>query len=124
MESLVLHWYKNARNWNFILLYMYWALLTLFFILFFILLFIYLFIIIIFFQSKEEDIGHHPSLYINFYCLHLPVDSVLFDEDDLKEAGIGSPIDVGDKLVEIFEKKMKQPDLALNLKSFIHREKK
>ena len=72
-------------------------------------------------QAKEEEIGLHPSLSTDFYCLHLPVDSAaMFDRHQLKEVGIGSPWDVGRKLVEIFESKIKQSDIAAELKSFLH----
>ena len=71
-------------------------------------------------QSKKEEIGHHPSLYTNFYCFHLPPSaSAIFSRKDLKEVGIHSPWDVGQQLVEIFETKNKQKELAESLKSFL-----
>jgi hypothetical protein len=36
---------------------------------------------------------------------------------------IGSPWDVGFRLSEIFDKKIKQPELAAELKSFVHKRK-
>ena len=71
-------------------------------------------------QSKEEDIGRHPSLNTNFYCFHLPADAAkMFDRKALKEVGIHSPWDVGAQLVDIFEKKNKQNELAEELRSYI-----
>ncbi len=73
-------------------------------------------------QSKKEDIGHHPSLHTDLYCLHMPRDTAsLINRDDLEKVGIGSPWDVGYRLVEIFDKKIKLPKLAKELESFLHK---
>ena len=45
----------------------------------------------------------------------------MFSREDLKEVGIHSPWDVGQQLVEIFEKKHKQSDLAYELRSFLEK---
>lgn len=80
-----------------------------------------LWIIILFnLQSKKEDIGHPLSLNTGLYCLHLPFDTAsVITRDDFEKVDIGSPWDVGYRLVEIFDKKLKQPELAKELKLFI-----
>ena len=66
----------------------------------------------------KEEVGHHPSLTTDLYCLHMPFDTVV-TRDDLKEVGIRSPWDVGEHLVETFKQKIKQQKLAEELQAFI-----
>ena len=68
---------------------------------------------------RQKELGHHPSRTMEFYCLYKPPDSSLTHEM-LKEAGIGSPQDVGDWLVETFKSKLNQQELATKLYDFIH----
>lgn len=69
-------------------------------------------------QSIEKDIDVHPSLNAKLYCFHLPTVTAKYTRKDLTEVGISSPWDVGDRLVDIFEKN-KQQTLADELKSFL-----
>ena len=74
--------------------------------------------VFIYFQSKKEDIGLHPSLITDFYCLHLS-SATTIQRADLEKVGIKSLWDIGTRLVDIFEKKIKQSSVAAELKTFL-----
>lgn len=64
-----------------------------------------------------ESLGRHPSRKMNFYSFYKPPDSTV-TEEELKKVGIGSVHNVGRWLVETFETKLDQKDLADRLNTF------
>lgn len=69
------------------------------------------------FQIIQDELGHHPSQTVKFYCFYRDSDSTLTDEM-LKKVGIGSPSDVGNWLADTFDK-LDQKDLATKLRNFV-----
>lgn len=73
-------------------------------------------------QRKLEKIGYHASRKVGFYCFHIPAGyKAEVNSENLKKMGIGTPLDVGHELVNIFSKTLKQKDVAKELQD--HMEK-
>ena len=70
-------------------------------------------------QEKEEKLGRHPSRTMEFYCFHRDSDSSV-EMESIKAVGIGTPLDVGEWLVDTFRNKLDQSDLANRLSVFLH----
>ncbi len=74
----------------------------------------------LFLQLKKERIGRHVSRVVDFYCFDVPVSyRKEINAKSLREVGVKSPFDVGDKLVEIFKKKFKQENVATKLQDHL-----
>ncbi len=71
-------------------------------------------------QDIKDELSHHPSRTVDFYCFYQEPDSSLTDEM-LRKVGIGFPCDVGTWLVETFDK-LDQKDLATRLHDFVHKQ--
>ena len=71
-----------------------------------------------------EQLCQVPSHKVGFFSFCQDKDSVLNSPDGrqrLKDAGIGSPQDVGDWIAKIFETQMDQDNLAKRVRCFVHR---
>jgi hypothetical protein len=65
-------------------------------------------------------VGHHPSRTIKYYCFDLPSNDKNLTFQALREAGIYSPKDVGDWLVDTFDQKLAQRKLAEKLRKYLN----
>ena len=75
-------------------------------------------------QMTLEQLGRVPSRKVKFYSFSQDRDSILNTEDGrskLRDAGIGTPQDVGDWLAHIFESQLDQDELSQKLRKFVHR---
>ena len=64
--------------------------------------------------------GRHPSRTMKYYCFDLPSNDRNLSFQALREVGIYSPKDVGDWLVETFDHKLAQHDLAEVLRKYLN----
>ena len=75
-------------------------------------------------QAIQEKLNSSPSRMIKFFSFSQDRDSVLNCEDGrhrMKEVGIGTPLEVGEWLVDVFRKHFGQDDLADRLHDVIHK---
>ena len=75
-------------------------------------------------QRVEEKLGQNPSHTVGYFSFCQDRDSVLNTPEgrqQLKDAGISCPQDVGDWLVDVFKNKLDQAELAERLHDFIHK---
>lgn len=71
-----------------------------------------------------DQLGRVPSHKVQFFSFAQDRDSILNSTEGrskLCEAGIGTPLDVGDWLTQIFESKLDQDELAMKLRAHVHR---
>ena len=74
-------------------------------------------------RRHEKKLGSSLSRKVQFFSFSQDRDSVLNSDEGrqkLKDVGIGSPQDVGEWLVEVFQRDFGQETLASQLESFIH----
>lgn len=75
----------------------------------------------------QEKLGEVPSCTVKFFSFSQDRDSVLNSEEGrqkLREVGIGSPLDVGEWLADVFRRRFGQDDLADRLHTFTHKKQK
>ena len=71
-----------------------------------------------------DQLGCVPSHKVQFFSFSQDRDSVLNTDDGrrkLQKAGIGTTLDVGDWLADIFEQQLEQDELAQQLRQIVHR---
>ena len=72
----------------------------------------------------KEKLGPAPSRTVKFFTFSQDKDSVLNSDEGrqkLRDVGIGTPLEVGDWLVDVFRRRFGQDELADRLHSFIHK---
>ena len=72
-----------------------------------------------------EKLGSVPSRTVRFFSFSQDKDSVLNDKDGrqtLKDVGIGTLLEVGDWLVDVFRNRFGQEELADGLHQFVHKQ--
>ena len=72
-----------------------------------------------------EKLGSVPSRTVRFFSFSQDKDSVLNNEDGrqrLRDVGIGTPLEVGDWLVDVFRNRFGQEELADGLHQFVHKQ--
>ena len=75
-------------------------------------------------QDTQGKLRHAGSYKTQFFSFCQDNDSVLNTDagrEKLREVGIGTPLQVGEWLVEVFKKDFDQDQLANQLEPFIHR---
>ena len=75
-------------------------------------------------QDTQDKLRQTASYQTQFFSFCQDNDSVLNTDEGrekLREVGIGTPLQVGEWLVEVFKKDFDQDQLANQLEPFIHR---